>query len=168
MASGMPVVEIIEAVPPATAYATLDQRSGGSTPVEAMTVWDFDASATEYMDFKCRLSDDYDGGGLTFQIVWTATSATSGEVVWEIAIRRLTTEDWDTAHTYDFNTAADSTAPAANGTPVTLTLAFTNGADMDSWAAGEYGIVRIRRKHDAAGDDMTGDAELWGISGRET
>lgn len=168
MASGSLVVEVIEAIPPATSYATLDTRSGGSTPAESMTVWDFDASATEYMDFKCRLSEDYDGGGLTFQIVWMATSATSGEVVWEIAIRRMDAADWDTAHTYDFNTASDSTAPATNGTPVTLTLTFTDGADMDSWAAGEYAMIRIRRKHDAAGDDMAGDAELVGISGKET
>lgn len=169
MASGQPVVEVIEVVPPATSYATQDTRAGGSTPAEAFTVWDFDASATEYLDFKCRLSEDYDGGGLTFTLPWTATSATSGEVVWEMAIRRLdTAEDPDAAHTYDFNTAADSTAPGTNGQPVYPTIAFTHGADMDNWAAGELAWVRVRRKHDAAGDDMTGDAELWTISGKET
>jgi hypothetical protein len=167
-ASGKGRVHVIKAMPPATAYATFDSRAGGSTPAESVEVIDFDASSTEYMDFLCRL-ENYSGGGLTFTLPWSATSATSGGVRWEVAIRRLEddADDVDTAHTYDFNGVTD-TAASASGEVVYATVTFADGADMDSWADGELAIVRVRRKHDHAGDDMTGDAELWWIRGQET
>ena len=169
MASGDPVVQVLKVMPPATAYATPDVRPGGSTPAEQVEVWDFDASTTEYLDFLCRLVG-YDGGGLTFTLPWSATTATSGEVVWGVAIRRMAddAEDIDGSHTYDFNDASADTAPDASGELSYPTVAFTDGADMDSWADGELAIVRVYRDHDAAGDDMTGDAELWGLFGVET
>ena len=169
MSTGKPVVEIIEIMPPATAFATIDSRPGGSTPAEANTVYDFDASATEYLAFKCRLSEHYAGGGLTFVLPWSATSATTGGVYWQIAIRRIAddAEDLDASHTYDFNGVADTCA-SASGELSYPTITFTSGADMDSWAAGEMAIVRVARKHDDAGDDMAGDAELHALIGRET
>lgn len=168
MASGDQVVQIIRAMPPATAYATEDVRPGGSTPAESVIVYDFDPSATEYMDFLAYLSG-YAGGGLTFTLPWSATSATTGGVRWEVAIRRLQddAEDVDGAQTYDFNGVTDTTA-SASGELSYPTVTFTDGADMDSWASGELAIIRVRRKHDDAGDDMSGDAELWAIIGKET
>jgi len=169
MASGKPVVEVLNALPPASSAATRDIRPGGSTPAESVEVFDFDAAADEYMDFLCRLSEDYAGGGLTFTLPWSATSATSGVTRWGIAIRRMQddAEDIDTAQTYDFN-EADDTAASASGELSYPTITFTNGADMDSWAAGELAIVRVYRNADHANDTMTGDAELWGIFGKET
>lgn len=168
MATGDAVVLIREILPPATLGASRDNRAGGSTPAEAVGVWDFDAASTEYMDFKCMLRG-YDGGGLTFTLPWSATSATSGGVRWEVAIRRLPddAEDIDASQTYDFNGVADPCA-SLSGELSYPTIAFTHGADMDSWADGEMAIIRVRRKHDDAGDDMAGDAELWLLTGRET
>ena len=168
MASGDNVVSILQIMPPTTVYATFDVRVGGSTPAENFPVYDFDAAASEYLDFLCKLAG-YDGGGLTFTIPWSASSATSGSVRWEIGIRRLNddAEDVDGAHTYETNGATD-TAASASGELSYPTIAFTNGADMDSWADGELAIVRIYRDHDHANDDMTGDAELWTLIGKET
>jgi hypothetical protein len=168
MASGDPVVKILRAMPPATSYAQYDIRAGGSTPAENVEVFDFDASSTEYMDYMCRL-EGYDGGGLTFTIAWSATSATTGGVRWDVAIRRVAddAEDIDASHSYDFNGVTDTCA-SASGELSYPTVTFTDGADMDSWAEGEVAIVRIKRTHDNAGDDMAGDAELWGIFGAET
>lgn len=170
MASGDPVLFILEALPPAADAATPDTRPGGSTPAETVSVWDFDASTIEYMDFKVYLSPKYGGGGLTLTLPWSASTATSGAVVWQAAIRRIAddAEDIDAAHTYDYNAASADTAPTASGEISYPTIAFTNGADMDSLAAGEYAILRVRRKTDDAGDDMTGDAELWDVQGKET
>ena len=168
MASGDPVVQILEVMPPGSSAATIDVRPGGSTPAENVLVYDFDASSDEYMDFKCLLTG-YDGGGLTFKLSWSASSATSGQIRWEIGIRRMDddNEDIDGAHSYDYNGVSD-TAASASGELSYPTITFTDGADMDSWADGEVAIVRVHRDYDHGDDGMTGDAELWTISGVET
>lgn len=168
MASGDPVVQIIEVLPPATLFAPRSRRAGGSTPVENAPVWLFDTTTIEYLDFLCFLRG-YSGGGLTFTLVWSAASATSGTCVFGAAIRRFAddAEDVDAAHTYDYNDHAGATAPSLSGEVSYDTITFTHGADMDSWADGEMAIVRVRR-NTGAPDDMAGDAELWLLEGRET
>ena len=163
MASGDAVVQVLAVMPPGTTAATLDVRPGGSTPAENVIVYDFDAASDEYMDFLCKL-EGYAGGGLTFTIPWSASSATTGQVRWEIAIRRINddAEDIDAAHTYDYNGASDTCA-SASGELSYPTITFTDGTDMDSWAEGELAIVRVHRDYDHADDAMTGDAELWGV-----
>lgn len=169
MASGQNCVEFSRAIPPGTLFAQEDVRAGGSSPSESLTLWDFDAGTIEYMDFECRLTENYAGGGLTFTLDWMATSATSGNVVWGIAIRRFQddAEDIDASHTYDYNEVTDTCA-SASGEVSRPTVTFTNGADMDSWAAGEKAIVRVRRNATSGSDTMAGDAELWSVSGKET
>ncbi len=171
MASGDPILEVLEVLPPGSSAAGLRFLTGGATPAERVPVWLFDDTSVEYLDFLCRLSDKYAGGGLTLTLPWSATSATSGAVVWGAAIRRLTddAEDFDTtAHSYDFNDASAVTAPSAVGELSYDTITFTDGADMDSLAAGELCIVRVRRDPTNGSDNMSGDAELWALSGKET
>jgi len=161
MASGDAVVQVLKAMPPGATVATMDVRAGGSTPAESVLVWDFDDTIDEFMDFLCKL-EGYAGGGLTFTLVWSATTATTNEVVWGIAIRAMPddTEDIDGAHAYQYNYVTD-TAPSASGEVSYPTVAFTDGADMDSWAEGELAIVRVTRDADNGDDDLVGDAELW-------
>lgn len=168
MASGDAVVQVLQIIPPATVYATFDTRAGGSTPAEQFPVYDFDAAASEYLDFLCKL-EGYAGGGLTFTLPWSASTATADQVRWEVGIRRIAddAEDVDGAHVYDTNGVSDTCA-SASGELSYPTIAFANGADMDSWAEGELAFVRVYRDHDHGDDTMTGDAELWGILGLET
>lgn len=168
MASGDQVVEVIRELPPASSYAVDDVRAGGSTPAEAIAVVDFDAATVMYRDYLCRLSG-YGGGGLTFTLPWMASAATSGSVRWGVAIRRIQddAESVANSHSYDFN-EVDDPAPSAAGEVSYPTVAFADGADMDDWADGELAIVRVRRNATDVNDDMTGDAELLGIVGRET
>jgi hypothetical protein len=168
MASGDPVVQVLRVMPPGTSAATMDARAGGSAPAESVIVWDFDANSDEYMDFLCRLLG-YDGGGLTFTLPWSASSANSGQTRWEVAIRRMNddAENVDTSHSYDFNGVSDA-APSDSGELSYPTISFSDGADMDSWAEGELAIVRVHRDYDHGDDGMSGDAELWGISGVES
>jgi hypothetical protein len=151
--------------------ATPDSMVGGSTPGEVVPVEDFDAGADEYIDLLGHLASTYDGGGITLKIPWSASSATSGNIVLDAAFRRLQddAEDIDTSHSYSFNSVTDA-APSAAGEIVTASITFTDGADMDSLAAGEKFILRIRRNGDDASDTMSGDAELhvYGIEGIET
>lgn len=164
------IVGIIYAVlPSATAYATPDARAGGSTPAESFPVWDFDDATVESLDFHGILSPQYGGGGLTVRIRWSATSATSNAVRWEAAFRRIEddAEDVDTSHSYDYNGVTATTASASGEVDYT-TITFTSGADMDSLAAGESFVLRLRRKADDAADNMTGDAELHAVMVTET
>lgn len=162
MATGDIVGQIIRVIPPATAYATPDARAGGSTPAENVPVWDFDDTTAEYLDFLCVLGPNYAGGGLTIVLPWSATSATSGATVWQVAIRRIAddAEDVDSAQTYDYNTVADTCA-SASGEISVPTVTFTSGADMDSVVAGDVFILRVGRLPTDGSDTMTGDAELW-------
>ena len=163
MASGDSVVQILAVIPPAANAATLDIRAGGSTPAENVVVYDFDASSDEYMDWLCYLSDEYDGGGLTFTRPYSMSSATSNQVRLELAIRRMNddAEDIDDAHSYQFNGASD-TVPSAAGELSYPTITFTDGSDMDSLAAGETFILREHRDYDHEDDTATGDLEGWG------
>jgi len=169
MASGDVVGYLVAVVPPATAYATPDARAGGSTPAESFPVWDFDDTTVESLDFHGVLSPQYGGGGLTVRIRWSATSATSNAVRWEAAFRRIEddAEDVDTSHSYDYNGVTATTASASGEVDYT-TITFTSGADMDSLAAGESFVLRLRRKADDAADNMTGDAELHAVIVTET
>ena len=47
-----------------------------------------------------------------------------------------------------------------------MSVAFTNGTDMDSVAAGE--AFRIKLTRDAVSDTAAGDAELHAVEIRET
>jgi hypothetical protein len=56
-----------------------------------------------------------------------------------------------------------------NGTSGLITITavtFTDGADMDSVAAGN--AFRLKVTRDAVNDDMTGDAELIVVEAKET
>lgn len=171
MASGDVVVEIRGIMPPGANYATLDTRTGGSTPAEALPILAFDGAAIEYVDLLCRLSEKYAGGGLTFVLPYLMASATSGNVRLGVAIRALPddAEDVDAAHTYDFNNVTDA-VPSAAGEIGYPTVAFTDGADMDNWAAGQLAIVRIRRDPTHTDDDNATDLGLilGGVTGKES
>ena len=145
--------------PPASAYATPDTRN--SHPV-----LDFDADTDENAIFGGVLPTTYAGGGLTIEIYWTATSGTADDVVWNADIERMNT-DLD-ADSFVGANAATSTTNGTSGIITKTTITFTNGADMDSLAAGEAFRLKITRDANAAGDTMTGDAELHRVVMRET
>jgi hypothetical protein len=168
MASGDPVLTILDVWPPSTLFAVLGRRAGGSTPNEGVNVWQFDAATIWYLDFLCVLQG-YGGGGLTLTIPWTAATATTGVTRWGIAVRRMTsTEDIDVSKTYSF-TDVDATAPSTSGVVLLTTLALTSGAAMDNWANNELAIVRLRRNASHANDTQAGNSEVHGsIYGRET
>lgn len=167
MASEKIVVTILRILPPKANYATVDTIEGGSTPEEEVVVYDFDDTTIEYLDLLCFLWD-YDGGGLTWVLPWSATSATSDVCKWDLAIRRMEDdlEALSASHSYQFNPVTD-TAPSTLTELSYPNITFTNGADMDNWANGELAIVRIRRDT-GVGSNLSGDAELWMPIGKET
>ena len=112
----------------------------------------------------------YDGGGLTITIGWAATSATTGDVIWNAEIAEVDddVDDVDTDLFAAANASAAVAAPSVSGEISYDTITFTDGADMDSLSAGKMFLLRITRDADNASDTMSGDAELFSIEIVET
>lgn len=150
--------------PPTTSFATLDTRND-------ISVLDFDADADESAVFGGVMPRNYAGGGITVTVGWMATSATSGTISLDVAFMSVT-DDADDLDTKAFAAAnnANPTTASATGEVDYATITFTDGADMDSIAAGEYFRMKVTR--DANGttstDNMTGDMELVFVEIKET
>lgn len=151
--------------PPTSAFATLDKRNG-------VLVLDFDDTTDESIQFAGLMPRHYAGGGVTVTIGWmsTDTTITAGhQCRWDVAFKSVT-DDADDLDTKAFAAAqsVSSDEASASGEVKYVTIAFTDGAQMDSVAAGEYFRLQITRDANHADDDLTGDAELTFIEIRET
>jgi hypothetical protein len=91
-----------------------------------------------------------------------ATSATSGNVRWRVALERGNT-DLD-SDSFDTAAEANGNANGTSGIPTTTSISLTT---LDSVAVGESYRLRISRVgSDATNDTMTGDAELIAVEVR--
>lgn len=172
MASGNTLLYLppLSCSPPATIGAQFDVIAGTSTPAEGITVLAFDTTTIEYADFRGKMPQHYAGGGLTI-VICSSAGTTTGGVTWEIAFRAFKDDTVDldtTAKTYDYNAVTISTLANVVGEVTYDNITFTSGADMDSVAAGDEFLLRIRRNTGAAGDTASTDAYLHGIEIRET
>lgn len=147
--------------PPASNYATLDIRN-------QHPVLDFDASTNEDAVFRGVMPRNYGGGGLTVYIHYAMSSATSGDVDWDVAFERIGDQqlDIDSDSFAAVNSVDNTTVPGTSGNVDVVSVTFTDGADMDSIAAGEAFRIKITR--DAASDTASGDAELIAVEIKET
>jgi hypothetical protein len=162
MASGDTLLEWFPAngEPPATVYATFITRNG-------ILVAEFDDSAaTEGLIFRGVLPNHYGGSGLTLEIHWMGKTATTGNVVWGGEIERGNTDlDSDSFATQQTATGA---ANGTSGIETVTNITFSNGANMDSLAAGEAFRLRVSRLGSNGSDTMTGDAQLISLHLKET
>lgn len=151
--------------PPASAFATLDTRN-------SVPVLDFDDTTDESAVFGGVLPNNYAGGGLTVTLVWMATSATSGGVSWDVSIEAHPddTFDIDSDGFAAANNSGSATTASATGEQQYTDITFTDGADMDSLAAGQSFRLKVTRDADGttATDDLSGDAELLRVIVKET
>lgn len=169
MASGDTLVVFtpLQNEPPSTNYATLDLRNG-------VAVLDFDAATDEEAVFAGFMPRHYDGGGVTVTIGWMATdtTVTPHNCVWQAAFLSVTDDldDLDTKAFAAFQSTGAVAEPTASGEVGYDTITFTNGAQMDSVAAGEYFRFKVRRDADdtSATDNLTDDAELVFVEIKET
>ena len=147
--------------PPSSNFATLDVRN-------LHPVLDFDATTNESAVFSAVMPRSYAGGGLTVYIHYAMTSATSGNIDWDIAFERIgdQQQDIDADGFAAVNSVDNTTVPGTSGNVDIVIVAFTNGADMDSIAVGEGFRMKIIR--DAAADTATGDGELLFVEIKET
>lgn len=166
MASGDTLVVLIALSnePPASSAATFDTRS-------SIPVLDFDDSADESAEFGAVMPRSYTGGGITVTVGWMATSATSGTISLDVGFKSVSddADDLDTKAYAAVNNANPTTASATGEVQYTE-ITFTDGADMDSIAAGEYFRMIVTRDADGttSTDDLSGDIELLFVEIKET
>lgn len=150
--------------PPASAFATVDLRN-------SHIVLDFDGSTDEEAVFSGVLPANYAGGGLTIDTFWAFTSATSGSLRVQAAIERIDASSLDIdADSFAAFQSAGGTAPGTSGQVIKVSVALTDGAQIDSLAAGEAFRLKIRRDADGTSgtDDIATDAELLAVVIKET
>ena len=147
--------------PPATNPATDDERNGHP-------VLDFDATTNESAIFTGVMPRHYAGGGVTVYLHYSMETAVTGDIDWDAAFERIgdQQQDIDSDGFAAVQSVDNITVPGTSGLVDIVSIPFTNGAQMDSVAAGEAFRLRITR--DAASDTGTGDAELVAVEIRET
>ena len=147
--------------PPVANYATLDLRN-------LHPVLDFDDTTNEFAVFSAIMPRNYAGGGITAYIHYSMETAEVDTVDWDLAFERIGDEQLDIDGD-DFaavRSADNTTVPGTTGLVDIVSIAFTNGAEMDSVAVGE--LFRIKINRDASSDDASDDAELHAVELKET
>jgi hypothetical protein len=163
MASGdtLLIFDAAHGQPTASAYATPDTRNQHA-------VLDFDDTTAESAVFAAIMPRHYGGGGVTCYIHYAMTSATSGDIDWDIAWERIgeAVLDIDADSFATVQSVDATTVPGTSGNVDIVSIAFTDGAQMDSVAVGE--AFRLKVTRDAPNDTATGDAELLRVEVKET
>lgn len=163
MASGDTLLTLLPAnnEPPTSNFATVDTRNNHP-------VLDFDDTTNESAVFSGVMPQHYGAGGVTVYLHYAMSSAVSGDIDWDAAFERIGDQqlDIDADSFAAVNSVDNTTVPATSGFVDIVSIAFTDGADMDSVAAGEGFRLKITR--DAVSDTATGDAELVRVEIRET
>ncbi len=163
MASGNTLLGLfpLDADVVASNYATLDYRN-------LHPVLDFDAATDESAVFTAIMPRHYAGGGLTVYVHIAFTSATSGVARFDISFERIGSVLDIDADSFATAKSVEVTADATSGVVVVASLAFTDGAEIDSIAAGEAFRIKIVRDANHANDTAAGDAELVAVEIKET
>lgn len=147
--------------PPATNYALQDKRNQ-----HPILVYD-DTSNWDGV-FTGIMPQHYAGiTGITVYIHWSHVAIVN-DVDWDVAFERIgdQQQDMDADGFAAANSVDNNTVPGNSGDVDIVSVAFTDGADMDSIAVGE--LFRMKVTRDAASDTAVGNAQLRGIEIRET
>lgn len=147
--------------PPSSNAATLDTRN--SHPC-----LDFDDSTNEDAVFSSVMPRNYAGSGITVYIHYAMATATALTIDWDVSFERIgdQQQDLDADGFAAVQSVDNTTVPGTSGLVDIVSVAFTDGAQMDSIAVGESFRIKVTR--DAVSDDAVGDAELVKIELKES
>jgi len=148
--------------PTSSDFASIDFRN-------LHPVLDYDDTTNESSVFSAVMPRNYAATtGLTVYIHYALSSATSGDVDWDVSFERIGDQQLDIdGDSFAAVNSVDNTAvPGTTGLVDIVNVTFTNGADMDSVAVGEAFRMKVTR--DAASDTAAGDAELVMVEIKET
>lgn len=147
-------------VPPSTGYAAFVGWADGDLQL------DFNTSGDAAI-FRGFLPKNYNAGGITAYLHWTLAGTSTGNVGWALAFERSN----DANHkigTNGFATCQIAASVAATATCyqlITSNAVITNGANMDSLAAGDFFRLKVTS---ASSDGYTANRRLVAIELRET
>ena len=132
--------------------------SAGTNTLDAYLAY-ADGSDTLQAQKTIALAPDWDSGGSTDVVIWWNTSATSGNVVWQVATACVAVGE---VNDPAFNTASTVT-DAAQGTTLWMNTATITGLTMTGCAADEYLHLKVFRDPTNGSDTLAADANLFGI-----
>lgn len=146
--------------PPSSNYATLDSRNQHPT-------LDFDPTTNESAVFSSIMPQVYAANGVDVLIHYAMSSATAGDIDWDVAFERIgdQQQDLDVDGFAAAQSTNNTTVPATSGLVDIVTVSFADGAEMDSIEIGDSFRIKITR--DAGSDTAAGDAELVKVEIRE-
>ncbi len=126
----------------------------------------FDDTTDESAIFTGVMPQEYAGGGIDVIIRYAMDTATSGDVDLDAAFERVTDggQDLDADGFATAQSTLGTTVPGSAGVTDTVTISFTDGAQIDSIAVGDDFRIRIRSLN--AGT-ATGDLQLVSVEIRE-
>ena len=147
--------------PPASVAAVPYQRN-------AHPVLNFDDTTNWSAVFSAVMPRNYAGGGVTVYLHYAMATAEADTVDWDVAFERIGDQqlDIDGDSFAEVNSVDNTTVPGTAGLVDIVSVAFTDGADMDSVAVGEGFRLKVTR--DAVSDDATGNAQLLFVEIKET
>lgn len=167
MASGNTLITLDAAAAhlPSSNYARWGARNSQPTLKFADTT----ADQTAY--FRAVMPRHYGGAGITVYLHYSMATATTGKVRWDVAFERIGdgSQDIDSNGFASAQTVNVAAVDGTSGNVDIASVAFTNGAQMDSVAVGETFRISVTRvQSDGTNDTATGDAELIAIELKET
>lgn len=148
--------------PPAATVALLDLRN--QHPVLA-----FDDTTNWSAVFSSVMPRNYAGTtGVTVYIHYAMATAEADTIDWDAAFELIGDQDQDLdADGFAAVQSVDNTTvPGTSGLVDIVSIAFTDGAQMDSVTPGDGFRLKVTR--DAVNDDATGNGELVFVEIKET
>lgn len=147
--------------PPGSNPATLDTRN-------YHPVLDFDGATNESAVFSTVMPRHYAGSGVTVYIHYAMSTDTTNDIDWDAAFERIGDQQQNLGSDgfAAVQSVDNTTVPGTAGLVDIVSIAFTDGAQMDSVAVGEGFRLKVTR--DAASDTSTDDAELRFVEIKET
>jgi hypothetical protein len=147
--------------PGTASFAVIDTRNNH-------VVLDFNGGTAWDAIFPVFLPRNYAGGGVTLDVSFTGGTATGGSVVFTTAFERVGTAQDIDSDSFATGNSGTLVCPGTTGVFNLISIAHTDGAQMDSLAAGEWGRVKLTRavadSHDTAG----GTVQVRYVQMRET
>lgn len=164
MASGDSLMQFDAAggEPPATNFGRFKRRNGH------YVIAFKDAATNEDIIFSGVMPQHYGGGGVTVFLHYTLDTATTGNTDWDVSWERIgdQQQDIDSDGFASVQSVDNTTVPGTAGLVDIVSIAFTNGSQMDGVLVGESFRLKVTR--DGASDTAAGDAQLKHVELQET
>lgn len=133
-------------------------KSSASAPGRYFLELVFDASTEQWCCFSDRMPGNYVGTPVA-KLIYKMTSATTGNVVWDVRIGATTPGDAVDEDAQDYG-SANTTTSAVPGTAGHTKSETVTLSAADGLAASDLYSIRVARAAANASDTATGNAEL--------